>query len=78
MIAAEAAVPVIGWAAAAAHIVVVTGYVITAVKGVYALINLILDAIEAFIESKEKLIQAIFVLEDIVEYSAKASVRAAS
>jgi len=56
----------------------VTGYVITAVKGVYALINLILDAIEAFIESKEKLIQAIFVLEDIVEYSAKASVRAAS
>ena len=77
VIAAEAAVPVIGWAAAAAHIVVVTGYVITAVKGVYELINLILDAIEAFIESKEKLIQAIFVLEDIVEYSAKASVRAA-
>jgi hypothetical protein len=76
ILAAEAAVPVIGWAAAAAHVVVIVGYVVSALKIIYTLIDAILAAIEDFIAAKEKLVQVIFVVEDIVEYSAKSALGA--
>jgi hypothetical protein len=76
ILAAEAAVPVIGWATAAAHVVVIVGYVVSAMKIIYTLIDAILDAIEDFIGAKEKLVQAIFVVEDIVEYSTKSAIGA--
>jgi uncharacterized protein YukE len=66
-IAAEAAVPVAGWAAAALHGSIVVTKIASALKLVYSTIDLIYDSIYDVIEGYEKFAQVILVAEDINE-----------
>jgi len=73
---AEGAIPVVGWIAAAATVAVIISRIVTLVKAIYTIVNMIMDAIYDFIESKEKLVEVAFVVEDLVEYFSKTAVRA--
>lgn len=70
-LAVEAALPVAGWAAMVVHAITIIPMVISGIRMIYQLIDAILDAIASFIEGKEKVVQSVLALEDIVEYSVK-------
>ena len=45
-------------------------------KRIYALINLIVDAVSDFIDARGKLVDAAFIIEDLVEYVVRGAGRA--
>lgn len=76
VLAAEASVPVAGWIAAGFHAGVIITDIVQGVRLIYTIVNLIYDAIYDFVESKQKLVDASFVLEDLIEYFARSASRA--
>jgi hypothetical protein len=64
--AIEAAIPVAGWIVAALETVELIASIVKWVLKIYEIINQILDSICEFIESREKLVQIGFVIEDFV------------
>lgn len=70
-LAVEAALPVVGWASMIVHAITIIPMVISGVRMIYQLIDAILDAIQDFLAGKEKVVQSVLALEDIVEYSVK-------
>jgi len=74
--AAEAAVPVVGWVAMVAEAGILITEIFTWVKRIYTLINLIVDAISDFISARGKLVDAAFIVEDLAEYVVRGAGRA--
>ncbi|GEN81056.1 hypothetical protein [Actinotalea fermentans] len=70
-IAAEAAVPVVGWAVGAATIWWDVEKVVGLVRLVYNLIETVMSAIEQFAESQVALLDSVRLLEDLVESVAR-------
>ncbi len=70
-IAAEAAVPVVGWAVGAATIWWDVEKVVGLVRLVYNLIETVMSAIEQFAESKVELLDSVRLIEDLVESLAR-------
>jgi uncharacterized protein YukE len=75
-LAAEAAVPVIGWAVGAVEAIEAIEKVIFYIRLINTLINTIFDAIADAIAGREKLAQALFIVEDLVNAAATKAVRA--
>lgn len=75
-LAAEAAVPVVGWAIGAVEAIEAIEKVIFYIRLINTLINTIFDAIAAAIASREKLAQALFIVEDLVNAAGTKAVRA--
>ena len=67
--AAEAAVPVVGWAVAAGEALIMVQDIISKVRTAYTLIEMIITAITGFIEGKAQLLQSVHLIEDIAEYA---------
>jgi hypothetical protein len=74
--AAEAAVPLVGWAVMVAEAGILITEIFTWVKRIYTLVNLIVDAISDFVSSREKLVDAAFIVEDLVQYVVRGGGRA--
>jgi hypothetical protein len=75
-IASAAALPVVGWLAAGLDAAVLVTQIFKWVKRIYALINLIVDAVSDFIDARGKLVDAAFIIEDLVEYVVRGAGRA--
>ncbi|MGX5694895.1 hypothetical protein ACWKWP_01745 [Agromyces soli] len=75
-LAAEAAVPVVGWAVGAVEAIEAIEKVIFYIRLINTLINTIFDAISAAIAGREKLAQALFMVEDLANAAATKAVRA--
>lgn len=75
-IAVEAAIPVAGWIAGAVEIAHLVYKITDWVMKIYDLISMIVETITEFIESKEKLVQIGFVIEDFIEGLARNGVKA--
>lgn len=75
-LAVEAAIPVAGWVAGAVEIAHLIYKITDWVMDIYDLITMIVDTITEFIESKEKLVQIGFVIEDFIEGLARNGVKA--
>ena len=73
--AAEACVPVIGWAAAAAEIGIMVVDIIQNLLTVYKVCNMIMDAVYDFVEAKGKLVDVAFIIEDLVQGFTRSTVR---
>lgn len=71
--AAEAAVPVVGWAVAAGEAVILVQDIISYVRLAYTIIEGIVDAIDGFIAGKQQMLQTLGVVEDLAEYAARAA-----
>ena len=72
-IAIEAAVPVVGWAAAAVETAILIQDIISYVRLAYVIIEGIVDAIDGFIAGKQQMLQTLGVVEDLAEYAARAA-----
>lgn len=72
--AAEAAVPVIGWAVAAGEAVILIQDVIAYVRLAYSIIEGIVDVINGFVEGQAQMLQSLGVMEDLVEYLGRRAV----
>lgn len=70
-IAIEAAVPVVGWAAAALETTILVQIIISYVRLAYSIIEGIVDAIDSFIGAQQQTIQTLGVVEDLAEYVAR-------
>ena len=70
-LAAEAAVPVVGWAVAAAEVVELVYKIVTGLRSIQTLFNLILAAVQGFIDGKERLVEMISLIEDLARYAAR-------
>jgi hypothetical protein len=77
-LAAEAAVPVIGWVAAAIEVGLIIIDIVNGLRLIYNIVDLIYDAIYSFIEAKERLVDSIFLIEDLIESLARTGVRLAN
>lgn len=77
-IAAEAAVPVVGWAVGAATIWWKVEKVVGLVRLIYNVIESIMSAIQSFAESKVQLLESIRIIEDLVETLARTGHTAAT
>lgn len=75
-IAAKAALPVVGWAMIAFEAVEDIQKVMFFLRMINTLITSILDAIADFIDAREKLVQAVFILEDLLTNAGTRVVRA--
>lgn len=74
-IAAEAAIPVAGWIAAAVEVVILVGDAIAITGMIKSAIDTLIDVIADFISGREKLVQALFIVEDLVTAAANKAVR---
>jgi hypothetical protein len=72
-LAAEAAVPVVGWVAGAAEAVILVQDIISYVRLAYSIIEGVVDAIDGFIGGQQQLFQTLGVLEDLAEYATRAA-----
>lgn len=69
--AAEAAIPVAGWAAAAVETVITIQDVIAGVKLSYTIIKAIVDVIDSFVGAQQQVVQSLGVIEDLAEYATR-------
>lgn len=72
-LAAEAAVPVAGWIAAAGEAVILVQDVIAGVRLAYSIIEGVVDVIDGFIGGQQALLQTLGVVEDLAEYAFRAA-----
>lgn len=72
-IAAEAAVPVVGWALAVAECAITISEVIGAVRMGYAIANALYDAISSIAEAKAKMIEVLHTCTNIAEAATRGS-----
>jgi hypothetical protein len=75
-LAVEGAIPVAGWVAAAATIALKVYDVISAVRAIQTVLNLILDAVQGFIDGKQQLVDTVALIEDLAEYAVRDAARA--
>ncbi|WP_448630718.1 WXG100 family type VII secretion target [Cellulomonas soli] len=68
-ISIEAAVPVVGWAAAAVETTILIQDIISYVRLAYTIIEAIVDAIDSFLSGKTAVLQTLGVVEDLAEYA---------
>jgi len=74
ILAAEASIPIAGWASDAAHTVLVIQDIVTKVRSAQSVIELVIRAINAFLESEVPLGQALGVIEDLADHVARRAV----
>lgn len=72
--AAEAAVPVIGWAVAAAETAILIADILGYLRLAYSLVNMLYDAIAGVVEAKAKLVEVAHLVADLVEGLGRAGV----
>lgn len=73
-IAAEAAVPVVGWAVAAAECAILVSDIIGMVRIAYAIVNTVYDAISGLVEAKTKIVEVSYTVLNIVEAAGRGGV----
>ncbi|KQO95842.1 hypothetical protein [Leifsonia sp. Leaf264] len=75
-IAAEAAIPVAGWIAAAAEIAVTVYQIVGILRMIYAVVDAIFDAIYDAVAAREALVDVALIVEDLVAYYVRAGAKA--
>ena len=76
-IAAGAAVPIVGWIAAAAKGAVLVTKIFGYVRMIYTVVDLIFDAIESIVQARAQLAESLLLVEDLLQFVMNTGRRAA-
>lgn len=72
-VAAEAAIPVVGWAAAAIECATLVNDIISSVRKAYKIVNFLYDAISGLIQAKAKMVEVMHTCANIAEAATRGS-----
>ncbi|MDF2556031.1 MAG: hypothetical protein K0R60_1926 [Microbacterium sp.] len=67
-IAAEAAIPIAGWIAAAVEGAILVTEIFSLVRLIYTIVDTIFDAIESAVQARAQLVETLLLVEDLMQF----------